>query len=132
MDNVSLTTFWHVGTVVFGVVVVIFVKLMRGIVETQWPHLAKQADENDKDVTYSTKFARWYNKVILEFMPAMVGFCLGFVDSPFLFGEDINTATGRHFFGVVVGWFSRDLYKFVRGFINKEAQSQGVDLGVDE
>jgi len=130
MEGISFSTFWHAGTAILGVLVVIAVTLLRKALETAVPKLKQKADEDAKEVTYGNGWARWYNKVFLYFIPVIFGGLAGLVDAPTLFGE-IKTMSGRILFGIVIGWFSRDLYKFVRAAISSFAKKSGVDMEVE-
>jgi hypothetical protein len=123
MDNAldQLLTF---GTMVFAVSIVIVTFFVRRIVETAWPVLRKQADENDPAITYSSSAARWYQTVVLYAIPVVAGGLIGLIKIPYFFPETVQTAGGRLFFGGVVGWFSSAVYKVVKRMLAK----RGVDL----
>lgn len=127
MEGITFSTFWHPGTVILGVLVVIAVAVLRRILETAKPMLKQKADEDDKEASYGNQWSRWYNKVFLYVIPVVFGGLFGLFDVPILFGE-IKTTTGRILFGIVVGWFSRDLYKVARAAIKSFAKKSGVDL----
>lgn len=119
MDE-AIAQLMSLGTIVLGVSVYIGVALIRRLVETQWPGLKQKAPEDDKEVTYGSVGARWYNKVVLYFLPPVLGGVVGLFEVPFIFGETITSMGGRIFFGIVVGWFSSLLYKVLTGGIEKQ------------
>lgn len=123
MDS-ALDQLFTLGTAIFAVSIVIVTFFIRRIVETQWPSLRKKADENVPATTYSTRFARWYQTVILYAIPVVAGALLGLLKITYFFPESVQTASGRLFYGGVVGWFSSALYKVVK----KALASKGIDL----
>jgi hypothetical protein len=123
MDS-ALDQLLNLGTMIFAVSIVIATFFIRRIVETQWPSLRKKADENAPLITYSTRFARWYQTVILYAIPVVVGGLLGLLKITYFFPESVQTAEGRLFYGGVVGWFSSAIYKVVK----KMLASKGIDL----
>lgn len=112
------------GTFAVAVAVVVLTFFIRKTVETAVPHLKKKADENEKDVTYATTFARWWNTVILYAIPVTLGACAGFIPSDWIHG-DVNDLGGRLLFQGGVGWFSSFMYKVLRKLILKKT---GVDI----
>jgi len=123
MDEI-VQQFISTGAVILALACYIVTWFIRRAVETARPSLAKKADENHKDATYETPFARWWNKFILYLIPVVTGALSGLIDMPFIFGEDLKTTAARCLFGSVIGWFSGMLYKGLRmGFAKK--------LGVD-
>lgn len=129
-DGISFTAFWHVGTLVLGILVVIASSFVRKVLETAFPDIKQKADEDDPAASYGNKWARWYNKVFVYYFPVVLGGLSGLINEPFLFGT-IDTMGGRVLFGMVVAWFCRDIYKGVRGVLSSFAKKQGVDLGPD-
>lgn len=123
MDGIDISSFVTLGTGALGVVIVIITGLIRKVVETAVPTIKQKAHEDAKEATYGNALSRWYNKVIVYYIPAVVGGLIGIANVPFLFG-DLKTIGGRVFFGVIIGWFSRDIYKFVRALLKK----QGVEI----
>lgn len=123
MDD-ALDQLLNFGSLIFAVSVVIATFFVRRTVETAWPHLRKQADENAPQVTYSTQFARWYQTVILYAIPVVVGGLIGLIDVPYFFPDSVQTMEGRLFFGGVVGWFSSALYKVAKRILAKK----GIDI----
>lgn len=103
-----------IGTLILAVSIVIATFFVRRIVETAWPQLRKQADENDSKITYYSSAARWYQTVILYAIPVVVGGLIGLLKIPYFYPESVQTAGGRLFFGGVVGWFSSTLYKVAK------------------
>lgn len=123
MDS-ALDQLLNFGTMILAVSIVIATFFIRRIVETGWPVLRKQADENDPAVTYSSSAARWYQTVILYAIPVVVGGLIGLMKVPYFFPESVQTPSGRMFFGGVVGWFSSAVYKVVKRSLAK----RGIDL----
>lgn len=112
------------GTYVLGVVVYVIIFLLRRIVESVWPSLKKQVDANTPGITYLTSMSRWWNEVILYFLPVIVGSAFGMVKSDFFFAGIVDRS-GRILFGLVVGWFSSFLYKVLRKIIKVRT---GLDI----
>lgn len=112
------------GTFAVAVAIVILTFFIRKIVETAWPHLKKKADENAKDMTYATAFAKWWNTVILYAIPVILGSCAAAVPSEWIHG-DVKDVGGRILFQAGVGWFSSFMYKILRKLILKKT---GVDI----
>ncbi len=112
------------GTFAVAVAVVVLTFFIRRIVETVRPELKKQADANDKEPTYLTSMARWWNTVILYAIPVTLGACAAFINSDFLHG-DIKDLGGRLLFQGGVGWFASFMYKVLRKVILKKT---GVDI----
>lgn len=123
MDN-ALDQLLNFGTLIFAISIVIATFFVRRIVETAWPILRKQADENDPAITYSSTLARWYQTVILYAIPVVAGALIGLIKIPYFFPDTVQTPAGRLFFGGVVGWFSSAVYKIVKRGLAK----RGVDL----
>lgn len=123
MDS-AIDQLLSLGSMIFAVSIVIVTFFIRRVVETQWPDLRKQADENAIATTYLNNFARWYQTVILYAIPVVVGGLLGLLKITYFFPESIQTAGGRLFFGGVVGWFSSAIYKVVK----KMLASKGIEL----
>jgi len=125
LDIVGLLT--RPGTYVLGVALFAAVFMIRRIAETAFPKLKKQADANAPKTTYLTAFARWWNEVILYFLPVALGLGCGFIKSDFFFAG-IGDKGGRLIFGAMVGWFSSFLYKLLRKVVK---QKMGIDLVPD-
>ncbi len=119
MDE-AIAQLTSLGTIVFGLGIYIGMLGLRKIIETAKPSLKQKAAEDAKEVTYGSVAARWYNKVVLYFLPLMLGGATGFFDIPFIFGENITTTAGKVFFGVVVGNFSSLIFKLFRGGVEKQ------------
>jgi|SRR5688572_1022626 len=113
MDD-ALNQLLNFGTLIFAVSVVILTFFVRRVIETAWPQLRKQADENAPAVSYSTSAARWYQQVWLYVIPVTAGGLIGLLKIPYFFPNSVETAEGRVFFGGVVGWFSSAIYKVVK------------------
>jgi hypothetical protein len=114
MDQ-AIQQFLQTGTLVLAFAVFIATFFVRRIVETAVPNLAKKTDKGN----YSSKFAMWWNQVILYAIPVTIGALIGLMNIPFLFGDQIQTMGGRCFFGAVVGWFSSFMYKIFRRVLAK-------------
>lgn len=112
------------GTMILAVSIVIATFFVRRVLETGWPILRKQADENDPALTYSSSVARWYQTVVLYAIPVVVGGLIGLTSVPYFFPETVQTMGGRVFFGGVVGWFSSAVYKVVKRSLAK----RGIEL----
>lgn len=125
LDVVDLLT--RPGTFVLAVAIYLLVLMVRRVTESAWPSLKKQADANSPEVTYLTKTSRWWNEVILYFLPVAVGALAGLLKSEFLFGT-IGDRGGKILLGVCIGWFSGFLYKCLKRMI---AQKTGVSLDAD-
>ncbi len=123
MDS-ALDQLLNFGTMIFAVSIVIATFFVRRVVETGWPILRKQADENDPAITYSSSAARWYQTVVLYAIPVVVGGLIGLMKVPYFFPESVQTPSGRLFFGGVVGWFSSAVYKVVKRALAK----RGIEL----
>lgn len=123
MDN-AIEQLLNFGTMIFAISVVIVTFFIRRILETAWPALRKKADENALALTYSSSLARWYQQVVLYAIPVVAGGVIGLLKIPYFFPETVQTASGRLFFGGVVGWFSSAVYKVVKRTLAK----RGVDL----
>lgn len=123
MDN-AVGQLLNLGTMILAVSVVIMTFFIRRVVETIWPSLRKKADENARAITYSTPMARWYQTIILYFIPVAVGGLISLLQITYFFPESVQTASGRLFFGGVVGWFSSAVYKVVK----KILASKGIEL----
>lgn len=125
MDQ-AISQFLSAGTLVLVLSIIILTFFIRRIIETAFPHVKKQADENSPKITYLTTTARWYQQVILYAIPVVVGGCLGILDVPYLFSiEGLTTTGSKVFFGGVSGWMSSFVYKVFRQVLKKKT---GVDL----
>jgi len=112
------------GTFAVAVAVVILTFFIRRIIEMQWPHLKKNEDKDTGKVSYTTKFAMWWNSVILYAIPVLLGASTAFFSSTFLHGG-ITDMGGRLLFQGGVGWFASFMYKVLRKVILKKT---GVDI----
>jgi hypothetical protein len=120
MDN-ALNQLWHIGSLVYGVAVIILTFTVRKIVETAIPSVKKKADENDPEVTYATTFGRYWNQVILYVLPPTVGMLIALMNVSYLHGESGPAELGgRIFNGIVIGGCSAMVYKMLK--------KRGVDL----
>lgn len=124
MDQL-IAQFWQLGTLYLCFAVIISTFFVRRIVEFSVPSAKKQGDENDGTLTYKTKFAVWWNGVILYALPVLagVGFALGW-QSFFCSGDAAQSLKDAGMFGAIVGWFSSFLYKVVRKTLKKKT---GID-----
>jgi hypothetical protein len=125
LDILDLLT--RPGTYVLGAAIFVAIFMLRKIVETAFPRLKKQCDVNEPKRVYLTTFSRWWNEVILYFLPVFLGLASGCIKSEFFFAG-IGDKGGRLIFGALVGWFSSFLYKLLRKGIK---QKTGIDLVPD-
>lgn len=119
MDT-ALSNFWGWHTLVFGLACYILTQFTRRVVETRWPHLRKGADENSIQATYSTEMSRWWNQVILYALPVLYGAACAVLAFKYPFPEGMQSFSGRLFFGIVIGFFSGFLFKFVKRALAKK------------
>lgn len=125
MDQ-AISQFFTAGSAVLAISVVIATFFIRRVVETAVPSIKKMADENDPHPTYMNTLARWWNKVVLYFIPVLVGAGIGLFHIPYLFSiEGLGDTSSRVFFGGVVGWMASFIYKGVRMAIKNKT---GVDI----
>lgn len=124
MDQL-IAQFWQLGTLYLCFAVIISTFFVRRIVEMIVPSAKKAADENDPKVTYKTKFAAWWNGVILYALPVLagIGFAMGW-QSYFCAGDAAESLKDAGMFGAIIGWFSSFLYKVVRKTLKKKT---GID-----
>jgi hypothetical protein len=114
---------WNVGTLIIMMTCVIVTWMIKRIVETALPDLAKKADENHPSITYATPFARWWSRVIKPTMPIVIGGAVTFVPEDMLL-PDLKTMGGRIMAGMVLGWFSTLAYFIVKRLIFKKTGIQ--------
>lgn len=113
------------GSLYLAVAVVIVTFFVRRIVETAIPSAKKKADENSPKVTYETKFARWWNQVILYAIPVVGGGLLAMAATAAHWNLlSVDTLGGSAIYGAIVGWFSSFLYQVFRRTLKKET---GID-----
>lgn len=123
------------GTAVLALAVVILTFFTRKIVETSLPWWKVQTLKNkDGKATeyhhrYVTRWAEWWNEVILRAVPVLYGMSFGFINAEFLFGPANEKFVLRLMFGGGVAWVSGLLYKGVRKFI---ADKAGLTLPADD
>ncbi len=127
MDEV-FSQFLSLGTFLLAFAVVITTFFARRIVETAVPSIKKRADANAPGITYPTALSRWWNEVILYFIPVLFGSMLALLKIPLIEIEGLTTLGGRLIFGGVVGWLSGFLFKIAKKII---AQKTGVELPGD-
>jgi fucose permease len=126
----QISEYLTVGTGILAVSIYIITFFIKRVVETAWPALKKQADENSPKVTYPSQIARWWSKVILPAVPVAIGVALGAFHVPYLFdAPGLEQGAASMFFGGVIGWFATMLYKGVRLAIKAKT---GVDIGPEE
>lgn len=119
MDSV-ISQFLSTGTAIIAVTVVIVQFFVRRTVELIWPSLKPLAKELDHKAMYTGKVALIWNQLGLYALPVVIGACVGIISKePFLFGDDIKTASGRVFYAAVVGWFADFLYEVVQKSLYK-------------
>lgn len=124
MDE-AVAQFLSTGTVVLAGVCIVGSFFIRRIVETAVPSVRQTADENSPKTSYPNALSRWWNQVILYSIPVIVGCLVGLIQVEFIFGSQINTLSGRVFYGMVVGFFSGFLYKIFRRALASKA---GIEL----
>lgn len=122
LDILALLT--RPGTYVLAVAIFIGVFFIRRIVETTWPNLKKQHDENSPKVTYLTKTARWWNVVILPALPVALGALMALLPSTFFY-NGIGDKGGKFAFSAGVGWFAGFLYQGLKRAVK---QKMGLDI----
>jgi drug/metabolite transporter (DMT)-like permease len=103
--------------------------LTRRIVEAAKPDVRKQADENDKKVTYTTSFARWWNTVILYALApgygVLLALCLRGTD---YFPPNFQETAPAMLLGLVAGFLSGFLYKLLKKLIAGRAGVEEASL----
>lgn len=112
LDIIALLT--RPGTYVLAISIFVLTLFIRRIVETAWPKLKKQHDENSPNVTYLTQTARWWNTVILAMLPVAFGILAGLLIKSDFFFSGIGDKGGRLAFGGGAGWFSGTLYALLK------------------
>jgi len=100
------------GVLSLAVMTVIATFFTRRITELFLPHL-KQNNP------YVTKFAQWYNQVVLYAIPLGFGAIWAIIPSTYLFG-DIQGYFSKLFMACTVAWFSGLLYKVFKKLILKK------------
>ncbi len=120
------------GTFCLAMVVVIATFFIKRIVETAipwWKPRYTVVKGDGKSATHSstfaTKWAEWWNEVILYAIPILVGELFGLVNSEFLHGLANERGMTRFMWSGAVAWFAGYFYKIVRKVILKKA---GVDI----
>lgn len=108
--------------------------LIRRVVETRWPLLKKQADENVMELTYLTESARWWNEVVLYLLPVVLAMLLMLVLPAEVLPEKLEHTAPKLLGGLVSGFFSTIIYKIVKRLIVQRAgvSPEEIDLGEDE
>lgn len=117
LDIIALLT--RPGTYVLAVAIFIVTFFIRRALETLFPNLKKQHDENSPKITYLTSMARWWNVVILPAVPVTIGALLAFSHSSFFY-DGIGDKGGRFAFSAGVGWFSGFLYQGLKHLIQQK------------
>lgn len=126
LDIIALLT--RPGTYVLAIGIFVLTFFIRRIVETAWPKLKKQHDENSPNVTYLTQTARWWNTVILAALPVVFGIVAGLLVKSDFFFDGIGDKGGRLAFGGGAGWFSGTLYKLLKKIFK---QKFGLEVSGD-
>lgn len=119
-----VASFLQAGTAYLALACVIGTQFLRTAVEIQFPGLKQIAHENDSKASYGSKGAEWWNKVALYMIAPAIGALLGMVKID-LIHADLEQMASRMLFGLVVGYFSRDLFKIFKAMMSKKT---GVDL----
>jgi len=136
--DAGITQFFTPGTVILSFAVVILTFFVRRTLETSFPSLRKQCDENHPKPSYLSGWARWWNQVLLYLIPVLLGVGMALWNIKYLFAiEGLEDLDARLVFGGVIGWLSSFIYKIVRMLVK---QRVGVDIqptpstfpGVDE
>lgn len=122
LDILGLLT--RPGTYVLALGIFIVTFFIRRFIESIWPRLKKQHDENSPKITYLSNTARWWNDVILPVTPVALGAISAIWQSTFFF-DGIGDKGGRYAFGGAVGWFAATLYKGLRRAVK---QKLGLEL----
>jgi hypothetical protein len=122
MDQ-ALDQFVSFGTLLLAMAVYIIAFFIKRITETAYPKLGKKVSVDGKTVVYNTGFARWWKEVILYAIPVLVGASFGILKAPLLFGENIQTMSGRILFGGVVGWLSGFVYNLFKRVLGDKASA---------
>jgi hypothetical protein len=128
MDE-AITQLVSIYTLLFMLGCWVLTFLTRRVVETAIPSLKKKSDENDSQITYTTPFSRWWNQVLLYFIPTCWGMLGGAsLGSVYPFPEGIQSMSGRIFFGMVCGFFCTFGYKLIMFIILQKFKIQKGDL----
>lgn len=114
----------------FAIACYVCTLITRKIVETAKPDLKKQADENDKKITYKTGAARWWNGVILYTIAPVFGvaLALSLKDTQYLpsaFSESGMTAA---MFGLGCGFLSGWFFKVFKKTLSKKTGVSEAEL----
>jgi hypothetical protein len=110
-------TIWGIGAL--AVMVVLGVAFTRKCLTLSFvmpwlkPKRTKSKDGKTKKVVYATKFAEFYNEVLLYAMPYPFAAAFSFINSEFIFGT-IPSYGGKLFFAFLVGTFSGLIVKAVK------------------
>jgi len=112
------------GSVITAILVVILTFFVRRIVETAVP--SAKGKETPKGPVYETRFAVWWNSVILYGIPVVLGSGVAVLGKwvPYLLPAGVTTMGGAILWGAVVGWFSSFLYKVFRKLLKDKT---GID-----
>lgn len=113
----------RVGTGVVAVSVYIMTFFLRRLMEIAHPEL-----KHKTGTKYDSKAQLWWNEIALYAIPVVLGCCMAFIKSDWLFGE-ADTIGARVMFGGGVGWFSSFLYKAIRKAVQAKA---GVSIRDDD
>lgn len=114
----------------YGAACYVLTFLVRRIVETAKPDLKKQADANDKKITYKTAGARWWNEVILYAIAPVIGVVLavGLRDTDFFPDQFKSSWTVTLMAGVTVGFLCSLLFKIFKKLLTRAAGVDEADL----
>jgi uncharacterized membrane protein len=72
---------------------------------------------------YMKNCHKFWSEVALPTIPVLLGGLIGFFVKEYPFPSDIQTASGRVFFGLVAGMFSGLVYRLAKSYLNKMSAS---------
>lgn len=107
----------QIATVQSGVMVLAIIAItaiIRRIVETLVPSLTMKAAENDAGKSYENRGAELWNKLGLYLVPVVIGIALAFGHTDLQVGEGVASSGDRILYGLLLGYFSRDIFKAFR------------------
>ena len=115
---------------IYGTAVFFLTLITRKIVETAKPDFKKQADANDKKVTYASSGARWWNEVILYGLGPLFGvvLALGMQDTEY-FPEALRSNTLVVVMsGICLGFTCGYFFKIFKKLLSRGAGVTEEDL----
>ena len=115
----------NINTVYFMLAIVLITMVIRRLFErVLFPSLKKQADANQKGVTYATKWARAWNELILYMLPSAVASVAAIIPIPIVIPKDVETLGGRLMVCIVIGALASAGYKLFK-------KTTGLKLNID-